>query len=46
LRQEAAVLAAEALRDTEPMVVINERIIPALDKVGKAFEEKTLTFEF
>lgn len=42
LRQEAAVLTAEALRDTEPMVVINERIIPALDKVGKAFEEKTL----
>ena len=41
LRQEAAVLAAEALRDTEPMVVINERIIPALDKVGKAFEENS-----
>ncbi len=42
LRQEAAVLAEEALRNTEPMTVINEQIIPALDKVGRGFEEKRL----
>ena len=42
LRQEAAVFAEEALRTTEPMAVINEQIIPALDKVGKGFEEKRL----
>ena len=42
LRQEAAVLAEEALKNTDPMVVINEQIIPALDKVGKGFEEKLL----
>jgi 5-methyltetrahydrofolate--homocysteine methyltransferase len=42
LRQEAAFFAEEALRTTEPMAVINEQIIPALDKVGKGFEEKRL----
>lgn len=42
LRQEAAFFAEEALRTTEPMAVINEQIIPALDEVGKGFEEKRL----
>ena len=42
LRKEAAVLAEIALRNSDPMSVINERIIPALDEVGKGFEEKTL----
>ena len=42
LREEAAALAAAAILNTDPMVVINEQIIPALDEVGRGFEEKRL----
>ncbi len=42
LREDAARLAAEALGDTDPMEVINGQIIPALDIVGKGFEEKRM----
>ncbi len=31
-------LAAEALQTTEPLTLINETLIPALDEVGKGFE--------
>ena len=42
LRNEAALLAESALQNTDPMTVINEQIIPALDEVGRGFEEKRL----
>lgn len=42
LRGDAAKLAEAALLTQEPMSVINEQIIPALDEVGKGFEEKRL----
>ena len=42
LKQEAALLAAEALKTEDPLSIINEQIIPALDKVGRGFEEKTM----
>lgn len=34
--------AKELLTKEEPMTVINEKIIPALDEVGKGFENKTV----
>ena len=43
LHGEAARLAASALeQDRDPMSLVNEEIIPALDDVGKGFEEKTI----
>lgn len=38
LKNEAARLTAELLRTTDAMTIINETIIPALDKAGKTFE--------
>lgn len=40
LRSDAAEYAKSALLTNDPMVVINGQIIPALDEVGKGFEEK------
>lgn len=41
--REPAYEKARALLETEePMTVINEKIIPALDEVGKGFEKKTV----
>lgn len=41
--REPAFEKAKALLETdEPMAVINEKIIPALDEVGKGFENKTV----
>ena len=34
--------AKKLLEVTEPMTVINEKIIPALDEVGRGFEKKTV----
>ena len=42
LRAEAGVLAEVSLARNEPMEVINAQIIPALDEVGRGFEEKRL----
>lgn len=42
LSADAALLAREALEILEPLVLINEQIVPALDVVGKGFEEKTV----
>lgn len=39
---EAAKSAARLLTDKAPLEVINEEIIPALDSVGKGYEEKTV----
>lgn len=40
LRERAAALAAQLLAVREPLAIINEEIIPALDEVGRGFEEK------
>lgn len=42
LRKEAAMFAELALQKADPLDVINEQIIPALDEVGRGFEEKRL----
>ncbi len=40
LKEQAAALTEQMLTDTEPLKIIQEEIIPALDIVGKGFEEK------
>ena len=42
LKSDSATKTAELLKSTEPMEVINSHIIPALDEVGKGFENKTV----
>lgn len=41
-RERAAELSAKELLSADPMSVINDQIIPALDVVGKGFEKKTV----
>ncbi|MBE6841847.1 MAG: homocysteine methyltransferase [Ruminococcus sp.] len=41
LKNEASKITAELLQNTDPMTIINEMIIPALDKAGKSFEAGT-----
>ncbi len=40
LSQEAAMLAKELLATSEPLSIIDAQIIPALNEMGRAFEEK------
>lgn len=40
LKDQAAELTSELLKTDEPLEIVNGCIIPALDKVGKGFEEK------
>ncbi len=40
LKEQSGILAADALKTTSPMEIINSMIIPALNTVGKGFEEK------
>ena len=42
LRAEAAQLAREALADTEPLELVETRLIPALDAVGDAYEKQRI----
>ena len=42
LKDQAALLCEEMLAETAPLDVINKQIIPALDIVGKGFENKTV----
>jgi 5-methyltetrahydrofolate--homocysteine methyltransferase len=42
LREQAVALTASLLDSTEPLRVVQEEIIPALDTVGRGFEKKTL----
>lgn len=42
LRGDVARFAEQALCSFDPMTVINEQIIPALDEVGRGFEEKRM----
>ena len=41
LREEAARLTGELLATAEPMEIVQGEIIPALDTVGRGFEQKT-----
>ncbi len=42
LSEQAKNAAAALVRERDPLTVINEQIIPALDKVGKGFEQNTV----
>lgn len=42
LSAEAKSVAAQLVTENDPITVINEQIIPALDTVGKGFEENTV----
>jgi len=42
LKEQAFAKASEMLKTTPPLDVINQQIIPALDIVGKGFEQKTV----
>ncbi len=42
MREPAFFKAKTLLETTDPMTVINEKIIPALDEVGRGFEKKTV----
>ena len=41
-KERAADLAAELVKETDPLVLINRQLIPALDRVGKGFEAGTV----
>lgn len=41
-REDAALITKKMLQNTEPLSIINDFVIPALDEVGKGFEEKTV----
>ena len=42
LAEQASQLTAELLRTVPPLEIVQNEIIPALDSVGKGFEEKTV----
>lgn len=41
-KDDASVITKKMLKIYEPLDIINEFVIPALDEVGKGFEEKTI----
>ncbi len=42
LRDQAGALTAELLKTTDPLQLVNDEVIPALDIVGQGFEKKTM----
>lgn len=42
LKEEAAKATAKLLKNTDAMEIVNQKLIPALDKVGKGFEQGTI----
>ncbi len=42
LKEQAAAWTKEALKENAPMEIVQKEIIPALDKVGAGFENKTV----
>ena len=42
LKEQAAAATKEALKAREPLTIINEELIPALNQVGDGFEKKTI----
>ena len=41
-KDDASAITKKMLKDYEPLAIINDFVIPALDEVGKGFEEKTV----
>ncbi len=42
LKDRAAAISKELLKEKEPLSLVNEEVVPALDIVGKGFEEKKM----
>ncbi len=42
LKEKSAILTKSLLKERDPLVLINEEVVPALDIVGKGFEEKRM----
>lgn len=42
LKSEAATITEKMLADTDPMVIVNQHLIPSLDKVGADFENNKI----
>ncbi len=42
LKEEAHLITARLVEKTEPLDIINQELIPALDRVGKGFEQGTV----
>lgn len=42
LKEKAGSIASSLLENTDPLEIVNSQIIPALDIVGKGFENKTM----
>ena len=42
MTERAAAVTREGLKDTDPLTLINEELIPALDRVGQGFEKGTI----
>ena len=42
LKEQAAKLCADLLQNTEPLHIVQEHIIPALDRVGREYEQGTV----
>ena len=42
LREEAHHIARELVKQAEPLTIINEQMVPALDSVGKGFEDGSI----
>ncbi|MBR2523313.1 MAG: dihydropteroate synthase, partial [Clostridiales bacterium] len=42
MKEQSAKLTADLLADTDPLEIVSGQIIPALDVVGKGFENKTM----
>lgn len=42
LKEQARIFAARLVEEIDPLVVINEKLVPALDRVGKGFEQGTV----
>ena len=42
LKEQAGVLTAAMLKDTPPLTIVEQEVIPALNQVGQGFENKTV----
>lgn len=42
LKEEAHLITGQMIQNTKPLDIINQELIPALDKVGKGFEKGTV----
>ena len=42
LKEQASLITAQLLKTEDPLTIVSEQIIPALDTVGRGFENKTM----